>query len=251
MKLMLKIACGGIVIAIVLLTVGCAGSVAQPEKDGADKAEMVTQAEAVVKKELPDIPLWKGTTFKGMYQNSGEVCVDRTYKDGKNAGFVIVSFPDKKTSEPKDGTCASPAPEPIDWQARIEDEIKDKLGGSNRDSVERVASVVYVDGVNVPVIKWAINENITEGLTKKGAKRDVTEMLEVLQELQKDGMPLKGAKFEGTYSLVDQLGNESEDRVVLARFSGSIIKQINFDNFIFTKVYDIADSVSIHPAFED
>jgi hypothetical protein len=103
----------------------------------------------------------------------------------------------------------------------------------------------------VPVIKWAIDENLTEGLTKKGAMKDVTDMLEVVQGLQKDGMPLKGATFEGTYTLVDQLGNESEDRVVLARYDGTTIKGINFDNFLFTDVYGIAESITIHPAFQE
>ena len=64
-------------------------------------------------------------------------------------------------------------------------------------------------------------------------------------------MPLKGATFEGTYSLVDQLGNESEERVVLARYDGPTIKAINFDNFVFSDVYEITESVTVHPAFQD
>lgn len=148
------------------------------------------------------------------------------------------------------GTCADPAPKPIDWEAKITDEIEDALGDSNRD-VDRVESVAYVDGVNVPVITWAINDNVTESLTKMGAKLDLTKMLEVLQDLHDDGLKFKQAAFAGTYPLQDKLGNVSEDRVVLARYTAGTISTINFDNFIYSDVYDIATDVNIHPAFQD
>lgn len=213
--------------------------------------QAVADAEAAVKASLPGIPLWKGTTFKGTYVSEDEVCVDRTFKNGTNAGFVVVALPDLMLGEPLDGTCAEPAPEPVDYQALITDAIEDTLGDSNREDVDRVDSVVYVDGVNVPVITWAINENVTESLTKKGAMLDISEMLEDLQQLQSDGLVIKEATFAGTYSLQDQLGNVSEDRVVLARYSGNTISKINFGNFIYSDVYDVATKVTLHPAFQE
>lgn len=230
---------------------------AEPTKEAVSEEDaLVAKAEKIVASELPDIPVWKGTTFKGTYVSETEVCVDRTYGknggvDGKggNAGFVVVTFPDGKTGEPKDGTCAKPAPEPIDWQSKIEGKLSDELGDSNRDDVDRLGSANYVNGVNVPVIQWAINENLSDGLTKKGAQLDIAEMLAVLQDLNEDGMPLEEATLEGTYSMVDQLGNVSEDRVVLVRYSGATIKAINFDNFLFSDVYDVARKAWVHPAF--
>lgn len=223
---------------------------AAKQRKAQEQARMIVRAEMLAKAELPDIPYWEGATFKGVLQGDDKVCVDRTKKDGTNAGFVVVSFPSEKIGEPQDGTCAKPAPKPIDWEKKLTDALKDELGASNRD-VKHLTDVTYVDGVNVPVVTWAIDESLSDSMTKKQAKMELTGMLKVLQEMnKKDKMPLEGATFEGTYVLVDKLGNESEERVVLARYDAETIKAINFENFDFNDVYDIAESVQLHPAFQ-
>lgn len=80
-------------------------------------AERVTRAEAAVLAELPDAPIWKGMTFKGVIVNATEICVDRTWgpgggpgDTGGNAGYVVVKFPKMTLDEPQDGMCADYAP---------------------------------------------------------------------------------------------------------------------------------------------
>ena len=226
----------------------------KPTISAADKkAALVAKAEKISALDLPDTPYWKGVTFSGTYRTAKKICVDRTKPDGGTAGYVNVYFPKANTGEPQDGTCAKPAPKPVDYQAKVSKAIREELGKSNRDGVKRVDSIVYNNdgGLGAVVIRWAINENITDGLTKKGAKMDVSNMLEVIQKLQKQGLHVKAATFAGTYSLVDQLGNNSEDKVIQAAYGGSTIKQINFNNFLDKNVYDVADDVTIHPAFKD
>ena len=224
----------------------------KPTVSAADKkAALIAKAEKIAEDELPaDVPFWEGTTVKGTYVSAKKICVDRTMGDGSNGGYVNVSFPKGTAGEPQDGSCAKPA---VDYQAKVTKAIKGELGKSNRDDVKRVESVVYNNdaGLGAVVIRWAINDNLTEGLTKKSAKKDVADMLEVLQKLQKDGLKVNSATFNGTFSLVDNLGNTSEDKVVQATYSGSVIKEINFDNFLDKNVYDIAEDVTIHPAFDD
>lgn len=225
---------------------------AEPTISASEKREaLIALAEKIAKDELPGQPYWEGATFKGTYRTSEKVCVDRTRENGENAGYVNVYFPSKKTGEPQDGTCAKPAPKPINYEAMLAAAIKEELGGSNRD-VKRLSSVVYNDigGTDAVVVRWAINDALTEGLTKKSAKLDITNMLKIIQRYQKAGMSLKDAYFSGTFSLVDKLGNKSEDKVVQADYNGSIVKQINFENFIYSDVYDIADRVTIRPAFK-
>ncbi|WP_238707002.1 PASTA domain-containing protein [Microbacterium lushaniae] len=55
--------------------------------------------------QLPDIPMWDGATVKGTVVSASEVCVDRKYGDGRNAGFVVVTVPTLELGEPLDGTC--------------------------------------------------------------------------------------------------------------------------------------------------
>ncbi|MET1085858.1 MAG: DUF2511 domain-containing protein [Arthrobacter sp.] len=77
----------------------------------------MTKAEKAVQAELPNAPIWKGMTFKGVVVDDSEVCVDRTWapgggpdKVGGNAGYVVVSFPAVALGKPKDGACAAYAP---------------------------------------------------------------------------------------------------------------------------------------------
>ncbi|WP_311380760.1 DUF2511 domain-containing protein [Arthrobacter sp. ISL-28] len=77
----------------------------------------MTKAEAAAQAELPNAPIWKGMTFKGVVVDESEICVDRTWapgggpdKLGGNAGYVVVSFPAVTLGKPQDETCAGYAP---------------------------------------------------------------------------------------------------------------------------------------------
>ncbi len=214
-----------------------------------ESVALIAKAEEAASSELPDVPYWQGATFKGTAMSKSKVCVDRTKEDGTNAGFVVVTFPDESVGEPQDGTCGKPAPKPIDYEAILKKAVKKSLGGSNRD-VKRVDSVVYNADNDAIVIRWAIDENLTNGMTKTGARMDIVDLLKVVQKFGKK-YPVKTATFSGTYSLVDQLGNTSEDKVVQVEYPWSTVKQINFDNFNTDNVYKVADDSFIHPAFRD
>lgn len=90
----------------------------QPTQDHMlSDTDRVTQAETAVLDELSDAPIWKGLTVKGGVINESEICVDRTYgpdgsveRRGKNAGYVIVSFPEVMLGDPQDGLCKSYVP---------------------------------------------------------------------------------------------------------------------------------------------
>lgn len=90
-------------------------------------AERVTKAESAAQAELPNAPIWKGMTFKGVVVDESEVCVDRTWapgggpeKLGGNAGYVVVSFPAVTVGKPQDGTCAAYAPAEAKAPVKVE-----------------------------------------------------------------------------------------------------------------------------------
>ncbi|MFE5835841.1 DUF2511 domain-containing protein [Arthrobacter sp. NPDC056493] len=87
----------------------------------------MTQAEDAAQAELPNAPIWKGMTFKGVVVDESEICVDRTWapgggpeKLGGNAGYVVVSFPPVAVGNPQDGTCAEYAPAEAKAAAKVE-----------------------------------------------------------------------------------------------------------------------------------
>lgn len=122
--------------------------------------------------------------------------------------------------------------------------VDDALGDSNRD-VDRLAPITLVDG-HVS-IRWAINDNLTEGLIKDGARIDA---VEILQALHDTGIAYATVTLEGTFPLVDQLGNSSEERVVLVTYPAELVDQINFEGFDFKNAFEITDDVFVHPAFQ-
>ena len=123
--------------------------------------------------------------------------------------------------------------------------IEDAVGSSNRD-VERISEFDARQG-GVVFVEWAIDENLTEGLTKDTARLEATDILEAVQG---SSFTYRRVALSGTFTLVDQLGNESEDEVVRGNFSRQLINKINFENFDFKNVFEIADSAYIHPAFQ-
>ena len=153
----------------------------------------------------------------------------------------------KGTSDPAAKPVATPAPNP---QADLAEALRKELDDSNRDNVERVASVVYNKTNGNVQVKWALNDNLTENLIKKSARMDIADILKTLQEFRTSGHKVAAVSLTGTFALADKLGNQSEDTVVRAQYSGSTISQINFDNFLNDNVYDIADDYYLHPAFQ-
>lgn len=132
--------------AILVLALAACSSAAEseqpaPKSQGTptlSQAEMIQSAEAAVKGELPDAPIWEGMTFAGSVVNDSTVCVDRTWRpgggvDGKggSAGYVLVTLPGKTLGEPTDGVCAdgSDAPKPeAATPVVVPDSVKDEPG---------------------------------------------------------------------------------------------------------------------------
>ena len=123
--------------------------------------------------------------------------------------------------------------------------IADALGRGNRD-VERVAKASKT--LDVIDVEWAINDNLSEDMIRDGVKLDIVDVLKALDE---SGIEYDFVNFVGTFSMVDNLGNAEEMPVVWVTYSKDIVDQINWSGFIFSDVYEIADTVKMHPAFED
>ena len=155
------------------------------------------------------------------------------------------------TAEPV--TTAKPtttaAPKPIPSKTILRNAVVKALGESNRD-VKRLPQFSATEGEYI-VLTWRINENLTEGLTKDSARLDGVNILKAIKSVPEHDR-YKGVSMKGTYSLVDQFGNASEDTVVRATYERRTLERINFEpgGVDFKQIFDIADSGSVHPAFQ-
>lgn len=141
-------------------------------------------------------------------------------------------------------TPAPPTPT-LEPSAALEAAVRGALGRSNRD-VERVTAVNY-DGAIVDV-QWTINDNLTEGMIKGGAKRDV---IAILRAVVKSGVPFTEVMVRGTFPLIDVYGNTKEQQVISASYTAETIARINFDGIDPDNIYIISDNAIVHPAFRD
>jgi len=143
-------------------------------------------------------------------------------------------------------TKAAPAAAAETPAKKIEHRVRKALGSSNRD-VKRVRSVKWSAAKGTVTVAWAINDNLTEGLTKTGARLDAKEILEAVKDR---AIPIKRVVLVGSFPLQDQYGNASEETVVRATFSGEVMDRINYETVDIRRIYDLADSAVIVPAFQ-
>ncbi|MCB9147742.1 MAG: SH3 domain-containing protein [Caldilineaceae bacterium] len=123
---------------------------------------------------------------------------------------------------------------------------------SNREGVgDPVVDVILYLGDNGASgtynirIDYALNDGWDGPSIIRGAAYDISSILEFAQKNYAGRY--NDIMFFGTMSLVDTLGNTSEDIVLKAVYKRDLIDAINFDGFIATNVFDITDNKYIHP----
>jgi hypothetical protein len=152
--------------------------------------------------------------------------------------------------EPEPEPTQEPEPEPEpkpDPVADLKYSIEDALGDSNRD-VRRV-KVTTSGKAGKPInVKVAFNDNLTGNLVRIGARGDAVDILKAV-DADAD-WKYSEVVIRGTFSMVDVSGNAEESQVVFARYSRKTVNNINFDNFLSTNVWKVADARLIHPEFQ-
>jgi hypothetical protein len=135
----------------------------------------------------------------------------------------------------------------LEPKANLIQSIRDVLGTSNRDEVQRINSI-EIDSSVPPIISvsWAINMNLTDNMTILGAKLDVKEILQAIKE---SGFDFQSVNLTATYSMVDMYGNSTEKTVLTLVYSKDTINKINFDTVLTDNMYLLADSGNVIPQF--
>jgi hypothetical protein len=154
------------------------------------------------------------------------------------------------TITPTPGPTRTPAPTktPAPTRTAVEglsEFLERALGDGNR-GLKRLQTVQEVDGGLV--IQWAINDNLTSGLVKFGAKRDVKDLL---QTVDQSNIAYEFVILQGTFSLKDTFGNTAEQASVLVQYNRATVERINFAGIDIDTIYLIADDISLVPAFRD
>jgi hypothetical protein len=172
-------------------------------------------------------------------------------------GFVVLAIgavqDQPADSKPQASTASEPSTpialptatsQPTSPQDRVRDAVQKALGPSNRKGAPPLE--VVLDGSANVSITFPISENLTEGMTKRGAQMDV---VKILRAINSSGVDYNAIDVHGTFSMVDRFGNATEQPVVTARYLHQTVNRINFNNFLTENIYKIADGQRLHPAF--
>ncbi|PQO28700.1 hypothetical protein C5Y97_23245 [Blastopirellula marina] len=103
-------------------------------------------------------------------------------------------------------------------------------------------------GKKVILVRLEFRDNLTNSMIKFGAKSDVANILKAVAE---SGVNCGETTVFGSFPLADKYGNSEKEVVVKATYSGETIARINWSGFLLDNVYEIAESVWMHPAFRD
>ena len=155
--------------------------------------------------------------------------------------YPPTEFLNLKKPKPKSQTAKKKTP--IRTEAQLIEVIDDALGYKKSPSQVKITGTAPQHPV---VIRWQISENLTRGMTRDGAIIDIQEML---CAIHKSGFGYATIRFEGTFTLVDVYGRESDSVIIRADYSKRNVAKMNWDNILLENIPEIADAWYEHPDF--
>jgi len=151
-----------------------------------------------------------------------------------------------ETIPPSNTHLPSNTPKPTNTQSpekEVREIVEDILGDGNRD-VKKIDYIHILEDGSI-TIKFAIDDSPIASWLITETQLDITE---VAKELCK-ARYCDGLAMIGTFSMVDIYGNISENIVVSVYLSKSTLSLINWNNFSYRDIYNIADELFLHPDF--
>jgi hypothetical protein len=131
-----------------------------------------------------------------------------------------------------------------DTESSVKEQIEKALGKSYRN-VPRVWDVqIKGQAINV---RFSIQDNLTSGLVKHGAKNDIKIILKAVQDSR---YPYSEINVVGTAQMQDKFGNSQEAEVIRATYLHTTVDKINWSGFLSDNIYEIADGVWLHRDFQ-
>lgn len=147
-----------------------------------------------------------------------------------------------------------------------EEEGRESIEDNNKNPEQMIKDVIYevfdeendFDGSN-SVKEFSFDENSNHlelfvygkdnlWMIKEGMWMDIAE---VLQKLKEEYELINSANFTIVFPLQDQYGNESHDAVMTANFPKDVLDKINFSNFMYENIPNIAEDYWEHPALNN
>ncbi|MBM7644061.1 hypothetical protein JOD45_000252 [Scopulibacillus daqui] len=132
----------------------------------------------------------------------------------------------------------------------FKDEISESVhkGFGNKNSFNKKDSIIeinYNDNNNFLLIKVFGKDNLSKNMIKKGMWMSISKTLKDL----KDNTKFDKIAFNIVFPMQDQYGNASNNIVMKATFDRDTLDKINWENFMFENIPNVANEYWEHPSF--
>ncbi len=121
--------------------------------------------------------------------------------------------------------------------------VKQGLGNSNF-SDKKLSTIDSTEGTVIVV--FLADDSFTINSVKAGIRSDVAK---IMRALKASGHSYEILMISVSFPMLDDYGNATPQRVVMASYAKETIDRINFQNFLSKDVYAAADASWIDPDF--
>ncbi|MBP0006249.1 MAG: hypothetical protein J7642_21445 [Cyanobacteria bacterium SBC] len=164
------------------------------------------------------------------------------------AGLAENISPTSTSLTPRTTPTPIPTQNLIDPVDRLESEIE-KLVKVNREGTRFDFTYTGSLGATGNIIVWfPLKDNFNSNMIRDGAKITVRN---ILRKIDESNIDYQQVRLAATFVLSDKYGNSSEEKVLMLTYSKATVDRINWDNFLFQNMFDLADEVWFHPAFQN
>jgi hypothetical protein len=141
------------------------------------------------------------------------------------------------------------APLPADPNAKVEELVRRQYEGTNNREMPFLRGVTVTPGATglVVDVEFNANDNFGMGLIRTGIEN---EMEETYQTLYTSGEAIEEVFVGAYFTLIDDLGNETEELVYGTLLPGTTAAEINWDNAALVNWPDVWQVTLIHPEVE-
>lgn len=157
------------------------------------------------------------------------------------------------TSPPNEASETQPVETPVPEMtanpvSQLESSIRN-IASVNREGTRFDFTYTGSLGVEGNITVWMpLAEGFSRESTRSFAKRRVRD---VLKEIDESGVSYNLVRIAGTLPLSNQYGRTKEKKVMMVDYNKSTVDRIQWESFLFENMFEIADEMQFHPAFQE
>ncbi len=209
------------------------------DKDETNKTDSATQ-----KKKVPTwVWIVAGVLVFGLIlQSCGEDTPDVEQEESTSESETVVEE-EIKPEEPEEPV----VPSSFETLEELTAAVENELGEETNMGLPRELVVDFDEEDGWLNVRFVLNENLTTGLTRSGAWRDIRNIFELARKADF----VKELTVQTSFPLINNLGEElGPQPVVTAYFDAEVFPRMNLENLPGDRFENAATFVAIHPAFQ-